>query len=155
MASPSASSASRPLGPRLALVAGVVVLGVLVGLLLEGLYRTRPVDEAKAAAAPQAAGPAAAPAPRPPAAGPALTGAAAVTPEKQIPPWEATPANTPPPPPGHIPAWVVKPPRPEPSAPPAPPVEPPDPATHRPPMHNPGGVNGDRPPRPVPGLAPP
>ncbi len=28
---------------------------------------------------------------------------------------------------------------------------PPDPATHRPPLHNPGGVNGDRPPRFEPG----
>ena len=32
------------------------------------------------------------------------------------------------------------------------PPPPPDPQTTRPPMHNPGGVNGDRPPRPVPGL---
>ncbi len=37
----------------------------------------------------------------------------------------------------------------------APPTRlPPDPATHRPPMHNPGGVDGDRPPRPAPGLEP-
>lgn len=37
-------------------------------------------------------------------------------------------------------------------SPPLRPVEPPNPATHRPPMDNPGGVNRDRPPRPVPGL---
>jgi hypothetical protein len=70
-----------------------------------------------------------------------------------IPPWEATPENTPPEsiPPGHIPAWEVHPPRPDPNQPAPPvPVPPPDPATHQPPMDNPGGVDGDRPPRPAP-----
>ena len=64
------------------------------------------------------------------------------------PPWEATPENTPAPPPGHVAAWTVSPPPPNPFAPPPPPpIVPPDPATTRPPMNNPGGVDGDRPPR--------
>lgn len=73
----------------------------------------------------------------------------------EISPWEATPDNTPPLPEGQVPAWEVKPPPPDPSVPPPPaPREPPDPASYRPPMDNPGGVNGDRPERPVSGLAP-
>jgi hypothetical protein len=63
-------------------------------------------------------------------------------------PWEATPESSPPLPDRHIPAWQVRPPPPDPNAAARPePTSPPDPATTRPPMDNPGGVNGDRPPR--------
>jgi len=48
--------------------------------------------------------------------------------------------------PGLIPADALAPPPPESSRPPAPPP-PPDPIREVPPKHNPGGVNGDRPPR--------
>lgn len=69
-------------------------------------------------------------------------------------PWEVTRDNAPPPPRGHTPAYQVRPPPPDAArASSAPvPVPRPDPASTRPPMDNPGGVNGDRPPRPVPGL---
>jgi hypothetical protein len=71
----------------------------------------------------------------------------------ETPPWKATPNNTPALPEGTVPTWEVDPPPPDPSAPlPPDPVDPPNPAEHRPPLHNPGGVNGDRPPRLVPGL---
>jgi hypothetical protein len=54
---------------------------------------------------------------------------------------------------GHLSVAEVKPPGPEPTltAPEA--VPPPDPLTHEPPKDNPGGVNGDRPPREIPGMA--
>lgn len=72
----------------------------------------------------------------------------------EVPPWQASAA-----PragellPGTVPVSAVNPPPPDPDAPmPPPPVEPPNPALHRPPMDNPGGVDGDRPPRPVPGV---
>lgn len=68
------------------------------------------------------------------------------------PPWQTTPENSPPLPAGYVPAWVVKPPAPDPNGALPEPVEPPDPLTTPPPMDNPGGVNGDRPERPVPGL---
>jgi hypothetical protein len=68
-------------------------------------------------------------------------------------PWQATPQNTTALPPGTVPAWQVNPPPPDPSAPlPPPPREPANPAQHRPAMDNPGGVNSDRPERPVPGV---
>ena len=71
----------------------------------------------------------------------------------ETPPWRATPGNTSALPAGTVPAWQVHPPAPDPSPPlPPAPVEPPNPAQHRPPMHNPGGVDRDRPARPVPGL---
>jgi hypothetical protein len=148
---PAQTSGNGGKGVRLAragLVAGILVLGVVVGLLLEGLYRTRPVTPS--AAAPTSA--AAAPAPRAAPVGGAGRAAAAPAPTKELQAWEVTPANSPPVPPGHVPAWQVKPPPPEPVPAPAAPVEPPDPATYRPPLHNPGGVDGDRPPRQVPGL---
>jgi len=55
---------------------------------------------------------------------------------------------------GHLSAAEVKPPGPEPTltAPEA--IPPPDPLTNEPPKHNPGGVNGDRPPREIPGMGP-
>ncbi len=70
----------------------------------------------------------------------------------ETPPWRATPGNTSALPAGTVPAWRVKPPPPDRSTPlPPAPVEPPNPAEHRPPVHNPGGVNRDRPERRVPG----
>jgi hypothetical protein len=55
--------------------------------------------------------------------------------------------------PHYVPASRLQPPGadPHPVLPPTP-QEPPDPVTHQPPMHNPGGVDGDRPPRAVPGI---
>jgi hypothetical protein len=69
-------------------------------------------------------------------------------------PWQVSRENTPPPPEGYVPAWKVRPPRPEQlgQVPLPPPREPPEPSLHRPPVENPGGVNGDRPARPVPGI---
>lgn len=68
--------------------------------------------------------------------------------ESETPPWQATPDNTSAALPGTVPTRRVDPPRPDPSIRmPLPPVEPPNPAQHRPPLHNPGGVNGDRPER--------
>lgn len=73
----------------------------------------------------------------------------------RMPPWEARPDNSPPVAKGYIPAWKIDSPRGDPNARPAPlPVAPPNPAEHRPPMENPGGVNGDRPPRAVPTTSP-
>jgi hypothetical protein len=66
----------------------------------------------------------------------------------ETPPWESTPETIGPVPPHHVSAWKVRVPRPGADGPlPTPPHEPPDPATYRPPMDNPGGVNGDRPER--------
>jgi hypothetical protein len=65
-------------------------------------------------------------------------------------PWQATEVALPP---GSVPVAHVDPPPPDPHVVlPPPPVEPSNPALHRPPLHNPGGVDRDRPPRPVPGL---
>lgn len=51
--------------------------------------------------------------------------------------------------PGTVPVSQLDPPRPDPAMPmPVLPAPPPNPALHRPPMDNPGGVNGDRPERP-------
>jgi len=52
----------------------------------------------------------------------------------------------------YLPASEVDPPEDVDQPPPPPPADTRDPSTYRPPMHNPNGVNGDRPPRPVPGL---
>jgi outer membrane biosynthesis protein TonB len=142
-----ASGGSR--AARLLLLGGLLVVGVLVGLLVENLYRGRPAPTGETAPAVTAAR--TAPRLYAPTAPLAAARADAAPEPPTIPPWESTPQNTPTVPPGHIPAWQVKSPRPEVTPPPTP-VPPPDPASHRPPMHNPGGVDGDRPPRPVPGL---
>jgi hypothetical protein len=63
-------------------------------------------------------------------------------------PWEATVANTPPLGRGYVPAWDVKPARPVVMAVPAPKLVI-DALSFRPPEHNPGSVNGDRPERPT------
>ncbi len=68
------------------------------------------------------------------------------------PPWHAPPGDARALPPGTVPVEQIKPPPPDPSAPPPAPREPKNPATHRPPVHNPGGVDGDRPSRKVPGV---
>lgn len=63
-------------------------------------------------------------------------------------PWEATSDDSRPVPAGQVAPWVVQPPKPNPvtQTPPRP-VPPPDPQTSKPPLENPGGVNGTRPPR--------
>ncbi len=60
--------------------------------------------------------------------------------------------DDPSPAPGVLSVEQVAPPPPVPFAPPPAPAEPPNPATHRPPVDNPGDVDGDRPPRQVPGV---
>jgi hypothetical protein len=81
----------------------------------------------------------------------AETAAVTADPGRRAAPWDATPESSPPVPAGHVPAWEVAPPAP--ASPPARPIRlPDDPARSRPAMHNPGGVDGVRPPRPVPGL---
>jgi hypothetical protein len=117
------------------------VAALLAGLTLQGLRSPSdsPRPESSAGAASSGAA----------AATPALPG----QPGSETPPWQANPQNTTTLPPGTVPAWQVNPPPPDPSLPlPPPPREPPNPAVHRPPMDNPGGVNGDRPERPVPGV---
>lgn len=54
--------------------------------------------------------------------------------------------------PGYKPANMVHVPPPPPDRPLSPVSEPLDPLTYQPPMHSAGGVNGTRPPRPVPGI---
>jgi len=135
--------------PVVGITAGVafVVVGVLVGFLLEGIYRksptidTRTSTEAAKAGEPGAPGSSSARR-RAPAIGdratPTRPRAAG---DQPLPPGfePSTPADDPPPDDRYDhPAPESKP--------------PPDPATYRPPMHNPGGVNGDRPPRPIPGV---
>jgi hypothetical protein len=66
---------------------------------------------------------------------------------KETPPWKSAPSDTPPPA-GFVPAWKIKPPPPRPYVPPRP-IVPLNPIAHRPPMKNPGGVNGARPERTV------
>jgi hypothetical protein len=63
-------------------------------------------------------------------------------------PWNATSDDSPRGDDGYVPASEIHPPAPTP-IPIAPPREPLDPATHTPPMDNPGGVDGDRSPRPL------
>jgi hypothetical protein len=71
----------------------------------------------------------------------------------ETPPWQATPHGTAVLPAGTVPVSDIDPPPPDPSLPmPPDPVEPPNPAESVPPLHNPGGVNSDRPERPTPGL---
>ena len=62
-----------------------------------------------------------------------------------IPPWAATPDNTPDPGPGYIPAWKIDAPPPERI--PRPPAAAPLRGPASPPRLNPGGVDGPRPPR--------
>jgi hypothetical protein len=63
-------------------------------------------------------------------------------------PWAATPESSPPAPSGQVHAWQVRPAPPDPNAVrPVDPAPPPDPMTTLPPMENPGGVSGSRPPR--------
>jgi hypothetical protein len=67
---------------------------------------------------------------------------------RELAPWESTAENTPPLPPGFIPARLVNPYRPVPNIPP-PPKEPANPIRNFPPMQNPHGVEGMRGPRPA------
>src|SRR5690606_921272 len=61
-------------------------------------------------------------------------------------PWHTTASEPASRPAGTVPVSQVDPPPPDPAARlPPPPVEPPNPAVHRPALHNPGGVNADRP----------
>jgi hypothetical protein len=127
---------------RWALGALLLAVALLVGLTLHGL-REGPQPVAKDADSRAAT---AGPANESSIAGPRVPPGLA----DETPPWQATPENTGALPAGTVPAWQVHPPRPDPSAPlPPAPVEPPNPAEHRPPIHNPGGVNGDRPERTV------
>jgi hypothetical protein len=106
----------------------LVAVAVLVGLTVSGLREEPAPPSASRRASP-----------------PASAGAELA---RETPPWQTPPATKEPLPAGTVPVWRVDPPRPDPSAPmPAAVVEPPNPATHRPPMDNPGGVNGDRPER--------
>lgn len=65
-----------------------------------------------------------------------------------IQPWEATRENSPPTPPGQIPAWKMNSPRPDPETGPLPTPKSPPSAATRPPMDNPGGADRDRVPQP-------
>lgn len=138
----------------IALGVPLVAAGAFLGLTLEDLYRARP------ARAPAMAGQPAPPtrraAVRPRLAAPAdeahddpheIAGELAEASElPAVAPWDARPDNTELPA-GHIPAWVVQSPAPDRELSVAAPVEPRDPARHRPSMHTPGGVDGERPPR--------
>src|SRR5262245_45644648 len=110
---------------------GLVVTGIFGALLLEDLYRGKRKQEVSTATKSGYA------ARRSTVAAPLDDKLFKPVPlPKEMPPWEATPENSPPVPEGHIPAWVVKPPPPDPNLkPPPPPKEPPDPMTYTPPMH--------------------
>ena len=124
------------------IAAAAIAVGVVVGLTLAGLHHSR------------------APKDRSPSTGwrldypvPEPATAAVGNEGPRIPPWEATPENTPDVPEGHIPAWVVKPPPPDPNMPAPPPArEWPDPAAQRTPLHDPRDMNGNRRARPIPGI---
>lgn len=149
---PSQSSSPRHVGIGLLLGGLFLVAGVFAGLTLEGLSRTPPAPtrgktEPSALVTIRHAPPTVTPAPG------TLDGMGITPLPAETPPWEVTKDSSGPLPPGQVPAWIVRPPPPDPSAPAPPaPIEPPDPATHTPPMDNPGGVNGARPERSVPGL---
>ncbi len=68
-----------------------------------------------------------------------------------IPFWDRVFWETSPQPRGYVPASIIDPPPPPRAPPPPPPRAPPNPIANRPTMYNPGGINGDRPERPVPG----
>ncbi len=130
------SATTRPAKQRAgawALGALLLVVAALVGLTLHGLRDPRGATRTLATGS-------AARSPHP--------GSGAPVHDSEIAPWHATPENASAALPGTVPAWRVNPPRPDPSIRmPLPPDEPPNPAQHRPPLHNPGGVNGDRPER--------
>jgi hypothetical protein len=146
---------ATPTGPgrgrlvRLALVGGFLAVGLLGGLLLENIFRGGGiVGPAKQVATRSGKAPGADrffPAPsetkRPGASQPAY-----------VPPWLARPEDSKNAPPHHIPAWKVGSGPPEQKEPPKLPPLPPDPTTFDPSTAPPKGVDGDRPPRPVPGL---
>lgn len=74
---------------------------------------------------------------------------AEVTASIETTPWQPAPDTRTALPPGTVPVSQIDPPRPDPalSLPPSRVIEPANPALFRPPMDNPGGVDGDRPPR--------
>ncbi|HEX5058878.1 MAG TPA: hypothetical protein VFV99_05930 [Kofleriaceae bacterium] len=124
------------------LLAGLcVAVALLVVLTLQGLRSsTEPAKPSNAAV------------PTTPSRATATPGTTPAVPD-ETPPWKTTPQTTGTLPPGTVPAWQVNPPPPDPSTPPPPaPREPANPALHRPAMDNPGGVNGARPERKVPGV---
>ena len=138
---------------RMAFVAAVVA-GLLASLVLLGL-RGRPPS-----GGPAAASRATTPAVRTPTSAPAIHAAtsdetswqrrAPVPIEKQVPPWAATPKTVPAPGRGYLAAWKAHPPRPAPETFPILPRPTPPDLSVRPPLDNPGGVNGDRPARALP-----
>lgn len=132
---------------RFAFAGGVAGLALLGGLIFDQLYRTRSPTGPPVASGPEARDTAVF------ARGPQPSAAGSMRPlAKEQQPWEAKRGEAPVPP-HHVPAWAVNPPRPDRNeAPPPPSKEPSGAPDYRPPMHNPGGVNGDRPARPVPGL---
>jgi len=124
-------------GQKTLLGAMGLAVAVLVGLTVHGLRE----DPTRASAT------------KATAETPAMTDTGGVPRHAETPPWQTPRDSKEPLPPGSVPVWRVDPPPPDRAAPmPAAPVEPPNPATHRPAMDNPGGVNGDRPERAVPGL---
>lgn len=132
----------RPSALSFVLVAGFIATGVIVGLLLEGLYRKRPAIDDSASAGDKRPGNRAR-TPRLPA-----SGAGPATPaDRDDSGWHAIPEPIVAPAPGEVPTVNG-----DPSAAPPEPVAGPDPSTYRPPTSNPGGVNGDRPPRPIRGV---
>ncbi len=139
----------RPANQRLsalsiAAVAGFIVTGVLVGLLLERLYRKggSTVTDSAAETGKRSAT-------RPRGNRPRLPGSAArssAATARDDSAWHDVPDPIVAPAPGETPIPD------DPSANPPEPEAGPDPSTYRPPTSNPGGVNGDRPPRPIRGL---
>jgi hypothetical protein len=125
------------------IIAATVAIGVALGSMVESIYRS-PLLSPRVAAPPDS--------PRLPA-GPDRALGRPVPLRRDPVPWEAKPSDPPPPSPRYIPAWQVNPPRPDAHLPPPPPPpELPNPQLTTPSKHNPGGVNGDRPARPIPGL---
>src|SRR5438105_13081552 len=105
--SPEPSEQRTKLNARAIIVGGLVVLGVMTGLLLEDLYRKNPKGGVAATSDSRSESSRPFTSSSPTAA---QSGAAPMPLPKEIPPWEATPENSPPAGPGDIPAWVVRPP---------------------------------------------
>lgn len=138
---------------KVVVIVALVATGVLAALLLQDLGRSKAkkgdgqgtrADGTQTSGAPSWTPPT-------PSELPSET-PTGLTPVKEIKPWEAPDVDPATLPPGHYTPRQVgaTPPDPVPSQPV--PVPPPPPHLYTPPKDNPGGVNGTRPPRPVPGL---
>lgn len=116
---------------------GVIAMGMAVALVLRDLYGASESETDALSMSIGGAGDVSPPPPRTERGGSASVETASRTFEGPLPPH-------------HVPASAIRRP-PTPSMPVPVPRPPAEPSRHRPPLHNPGGVNGDRPERASPG----